>query len=343
MKRNQKTVKFVALLCLAAVLLGTLASCGGAANAHGTWGALSWSYSKSTKTLTITGSDAMDDFPDADSVEWKSIRESVTNVVIEEGVTSVGDYAFYYMPALTTVQLPTTVTELGDFSFAFCSALTTVSIPEQVNTIGNGAFEGCAALSSLYLPPSVTKLGDFAFAFCHSLQNMMITAPTVQVGSRAFRNCRSLRQLTFRSTVTESMVAKDAFEGASITFDNITTTDQLLGSTTVTIRYLLNDEELEVYEETFGYGVSYSVNSPAIEGYTPSLETISGTADGTDREETVTYTEAPPSEAPKPSISSASIIGLVIMVVALLGIGVAVFLLIRSDKSSKESKDKQTK
>ena len=335
MKHRTLTTRLAVLLCLFALLIVTLTACGGASSASGTHGALQWSYSKSDRTLTVSGTGAMDDLADADSAPWRSIRDAVTTVVVVEGVTSVGDYAFYYLPALTTVHLPTTLTEVGDHAFAFCSALTIVSIPEQVSAIGAGAFEGCGALSSIYLPPSVTQVGESAFAFCYSMKSFMATAPDIRVGKEAFLNCRSLGKLTFRSTVTEAMIAKDAFAGTELTFADIVTTDTILGSTTLTIRYLLNDEEVDRYEETFGYGVTYSVKTPVREGYTPNLRTISGSADGIDREETVIYTKTPPEEAPKTAISFASILGVGVMVVVLIAIGVAVFFMIRPSKSEK--------
>ncbi len=342
MKHPTKTVKLFALLCLAALLLPTLIACSGL-RSSGSWGELSWTYSKSTKTLTVTGSGDMKDFATADDVAWKSVRKKATTLVVGEGVTSIGNYAFYYMPALTTVQLPTTLASIGDHSFAFCSALTTVSMPERLTTIGASAFEGCGAMTSVYLPTSVVEVKDLAFAFCYSLKNVMVTAETIEIGSQVFRNCRSLKQLTFRSSITEDMVAEDTFAGTSLTFADITPTDKLLGSTTVTVHYILAEEEFETYQQTFGYGVTYSVKSPVKEGYSASIQTISGMADGKDREETVTYFKTPKQEKPKVAISSASMIGASIMIVALVAIGVVVFLLIRSDKPSKRSKRNQEK
>lgn len=339
--KHTKTVKIFALLCLTAVLLLSLVSCGSstpnASDANGTWGSLTWSYKKDTKTLTIMGDGAMDDFESSDAVEWIAVRTSATNLVIEEGITSIGDYAFYYMPALTTVHLPTTMTELGDFSFAFCSALETLTIPEGVATLGVGTFESCGALSSMYLPTSLETVGDSAFAFCYSLKSIMITAESATVGAQAFRNCRSLEQVTIRSTISDDKIAEDAFVGTEMTLEDVSRTDKLLGSSQITIHYVLDDEEVSLYEETFAYGVDYSIETPEREGYKADIEIISGMGDGKDREETVTYSEIPEEEAPKAAISPVAIIATVIMIVVLVGIGVVVFLLIRSGKSSKKS------
>lgn len=336
--KHLKTVKILALLCLTAVLLLSLASCGSstpnAEDASGTWGSLTWSYKKDTKTLTIMGNGEMDNFENSDAVAWSAVRESVTTLVIEEGITSIGDYAFYYMPALTTVHLPSTVATLGDFSFAFCSALSTLTVPEGVATLGVGAFESCGALSSMYLPTSLDTIKDSAFAFCYSLRSIMITAEDATIGAHAFRNCRSLDQVTLRSSISDDKINKEAFDEG---FDSINRTDKLLGSSKITIHYLLDDEEVSVYEETFGYGVDYSIETPERDGYTADIEVISGLGDGKDREETVTYSKIAEQDAPKAAISPVAIIATVIMIAVLVGIGVVVFLLIRSGKSSKKS------
>ena len=339
--KHTKTVKLLTLLCLSAVLLLSLASCGSstpaASDANGTWGSLTWNYTKDNKTLTVMGSGDMDDFENSDSVSWKAVRASATTLVVEDGITSIGNYAFYDMSALTTVHLPNTVTDLGDFSFSFCSSLSDITIPESVTALGTGAFESCGALSSLYLHPSLESIGDSAFAFCYSLKSIMITAESASIGAEAFRNCRSLEQITLRSTISDEMIAEDAFRGTDLTFEDINRTEKLLGSSKITIRYLLDDEEINVYEETFGYGVDYSIETPERDGYTANVEVISGMGDGKDREETVVYSEMPEEEAPKAAISPVAIIATVIMIVVLVGIGVVVFFLIRSGKSSKKS------
>lgn len=338
MKHATTALRAIAALCLLLLILPTLASCGSVGNRKGTVGELSWSYSRSKRALTVTGTGAIPDFSDEDAAPWNGLCERVTTVILEEGVTEVGSYAFTYMPALTSVQLPTTLTRVGDHAFSFCSSLTTVSIPEATTHIGNSAFAGCSLIANVYLPPSVISVGDSAFAYCYSMKSFMATAPEILVGSEAFHNCRSLKKLTFRSTLTEAMIAEDAFRGTELTFADLKTTDTPLGSTTVTIRYLLDETEVSVYEETFGYGVNYAIKTPELEGYTPSVKTVIGAADGSDREYFVIYSIPSEAEAPKSAISSASVVGMAVMGVALLAIGVVVFVLIRSDKGEKRPK-----
>jgi len=325
------TKQLLTLLCLAALLLPLLSACGSLdLDANGSWGDLSWSYSRDTKTLTVSGTGAMEDFESAGDVPWQLVRDHATELVIGEGVTSIGSYAFYYMHALTTVQLPSSLTAIGDHAFSFCRSLTAVSFPETMSAIGKEAFVGCNGLDSLYLPPSVTTVGEGAFYGCHTLKSVMITAREVTLGKGAFRDCPSLKRLSLRTTVSDKAIPEDLLKGTLLTIPEIVRTDELVSPTTLTIVYVLEGEEIDRYEESYGYGTSYYVPSPKQEGYVAKPSLVSGAANGKDREVTVTYEVIAPEEAPKVAISSLSMIGTVIMAVALLAIGATVFLLIRT-------------
>lgn len=85
--------------------------------------------------------------------------ELVTNLVIPEGVTSIGDYAFCDCSSLTSVTIPESVTSIGDLAFPWCESLTSVTIPSSVTSIGWRAFFGCSKLSVFYFlgnPPEIT-------------------------------------------------------------------------------------------------------------------------------------------------------------------------------------------
>ncbi len=352
MKTYGKILKSAALILVIAAMTVLLSACGGTANADdasGTHGALNWSYTKEDKTLTVTGAGAMTSFEHAEGVAWESVKTSAEKLVVGEGITSVGNYAFYYMPALTSVTLPSTLTAIGDMAFAYSSALSEITIPEGVTALGKGAFEGCGALKTVLLPSSVTFVGDRAFAYCYSLTGAILTAESVSVGAEAFRNCRALETLMFRSTMTADKIAASAFDGASKNFDSAVLTDHPTGATTVTVRYMLDGAELEAERrvETYDYGKSYSIPSPTREGYTADMLDVTGTANGQAREVVVTYQkneavtevqeetpeEVPEEEQDEPT-STSLIISLVIMGVVLLAIAVGAFLLMRFNKKT---------
>ena len=93
----------------------------------------------------------------------------VTDLVIPDSVTEIGDYAFLGCSSLTSVTIPDSVTYIGAGAFRSCSSLTSIVIPDSVTSIGGGAFYGCSSLTSIVIPDSVTKIGVSAFDGCSSL------------------------------------------------------------------------------------------------------------------------------------------------------------------------------
>ena len=93
-------------------------------------------------------------------------------------VTAIGDYAFYYCSALTSVTIPDSVTTIGNKAFYNCSSLTSVTIPDSVITIGNSVFYGCSSLTSVTIPDSVTAIGNYAFYGCSLLTSVIFEDPT---------------------------------------------------------------------------------------------------------------------------------------------------------------------
>ena len=93
------------------------------------------------------------------------------NLVIPEGVTSIGDQAFRGCSALTSVTFAegSQLTSIGEYAFRDCSALTSIVIPDSVTSIGDQAFCGCSALTSVTIPAGVTSIGDYAFYNCSQL------------------------------------------------------------------------------------------------------------------------------------------------------------------------------
>ena len=96
---------------------------------------LTWSFDVTTATLTISGTGGMTSHP------WtEDYQNLIQTVVLEDGVTSIGYYAFHICTGLTSVTIPDSVTSIGDYAFCNCSSLTSVAIPDSVTTIGEDAF-----------------------------------------------------------------------------------------------------------------------------------------------------------------------------------------------------------
>ena len=99
----------------------------------------------------------------------------IEDLVIPNGVTMIGDYAFYNCDALTSVTIGDSVTTIGEKAFGGCDSLTSVTIGDSVTTIGDYAFSGCDALTSVTIGDSVTTIGKRAFNNCTSLKKVDIT------------------------------------------------------------------------------------------------------------------------------------------------------------------------
>ena len=165
------------------------------------------------------------------------IPESVEHKGAAYSVTSIGDYAFQYCSALTSVTIPNSVTSIGEWAFGYCY-LTSVTIPNSVTSIGDYAFSGCSNLTSVYIsdiaawcnidfksgssnplshahhlylngeevkdlviPNSVTSIGYLAFSDCSGLTSVTIPNSVTSIGDYAFRDCSGLTSVTIGSGV----------------------------------------------------------------------------------------------------------------------------------------------
>lgn len=173
------------------------------AQTSGTIGDLTWTISSDNTTLTISGSGAMPDFDWGTYAPYvETYSDYVTTVVIEEGVTSIGNLAFYGGGQLTSVTIPKSVTRIGDFAFTYSWKLTSVNPFPNVTYLGEGAFWGCANLRSITLPENITSIGRNAFYDCQALTSIIIPNRVTSIGEGAFNGCSSLASITIGSGIT---------------------------------------------------------------------------------------------------------------------------------------------
>ena len=132
---------------------------------------------------------------------------------IPDGVTNIGDYAFFGCSNLSSIMIPNGVTSIGNYAFFGCRSLSEITIPESVLSIGNYAFYVCNSLSFITIPNNVTYIGYDAFYGCTGLTTITIPESIICINDRVFKNCSSLSSITIPQSVTS--IGGSAFAGCS--------------------------------------------------------------------------------------------------------------------------------
>lgn len=133
------------------------------------------------------------------------VKTNLTDVVIGDCVTSIGENAFLSCRSLTSVTIGSGVTSIGDDAFYYCSGLTSVAIPDSVTTIGDSAFGHCNSLTSVVIPNGVTDIGNVAFGWCDSITSVTIGSGVTTIGNQAIRFCTGLTSITIEATTPPSL------------------------------------------------------------------------------------------------------------------------------------------
>ena len=189
-------------------------------------------------TLTISGNGKMKDWRNSSDEAWDSNRKNIKNVIINNGVTSIGNFAFSDCTSLTNITIPNSVTSIGDYAFYGCENLINITIPNSVTSIGNFAFCMCTSLTSINVDSNnekymsdngvlytkdkkiliqypgkkegteylilqgVESIEDYAFWGCGNLTNIIIPNGVTRIGYSAFYRCTSLTNITIPNSVT---------------------------------------------------------------------------------------------------------------------------------------------
>ncbi|MCC8090027.1 MAG: leucine-rich repeat protein [Oscillospiraceae bacterium] len=185
-----------------ALTLGSAAGQSGSSTETGTCGEnVIWTLDTSTGVLTISGEGEMDNYSYESGMPWVSSRESITSIIIGNGIISIGSYAFYGCKNVTEVVIPSNVKSIENYAFSNCTSLLSVTLSDGVTSIGQGAFGSCENLTSITIPDSVTSLGSFTFSNCSSLESATINGNISKINENAFSGCVSLTSITIPSSV----------------------------------------------------------------------------------------------------------------------------------------------
>ncbi len=193
-------MKKFAVLLLALAVFMLFCGMAGAEPITGTCGEnLTWTLENNV--LTISGTGEMTITANANA-PWDRHRDSTTTVVIDSGVTSIGNNAFFNHNSLTSVSIPGSVTKIGGGAFMNCSSLAGIALPDNLTDIGRLAFAHCSSLESVTIPNGVTGIGHNAFQECTSLKSITIPDSVTSIGDSAFQNCSSLERVSIPDSVT---------------------------------------------------------------------------------------------------------------------------------------------
>ncbi len=175
--------------------------------ASGITGGLTWTL-EADGTLTVGGSGELERIQ-----ELSDNADEIRSVVLERGITGIGESAFFSYRNLQSVSLPDSLKSIGSQAFKGCSSLTSVTIPDSLTSIGGNAFFRCCALTSIEIPDSVKSIGDFAFDSCSGLTSVTIGNGLTSIGKYAFYCCSSLKEIILPDSVTS--LGNQAFHGCS--------------------------------------------------------------------------------------------------------------------------------
>ena len=201
MTKLKRVCTVIVVICMLLALLPAAVSADG--ETSGTCGEnLTWQYDETTKILTISGTGEMYSYYKtvvtfqtiAPWRENEEIKNNLEKVIIQDGVTSIGGYAFYECTALKEVNLPDSLTEIKSYAFYGCTALKTISI-EKVTELWNNVFTGCDSLKEITLAEGLTYVSGGTFYDCKGLKSVHIPS-SVTSFEDGFYGCTSLESIT---------------------------------------------------------------------------------------------------------------------------------------------------
>lgn len=143
-------------------------------------------------TLELTGAGTMYEYESYNKVPWNHFSDDITEIIIEDGINSIGNFAFAYCSKLKEISIPSTVTSIGKSAFVLCIKLETVDFSDNLTSIGDGAFLLCSALKFISLPEKVTTIGVSSFAYCSEAKLIYIPNSVTSIGNDAFTGSANL-------------------------------------------------------------------------------------------------------------------------------------------------------
>ena len=195
-KKKIMAVVLTASLLILSVPCVTLASEKGRCGDNITW-------TLDEGVLTLSGSGAMTDFEESNMAPWYDRRDEILSIVVENGINTIGELAFYECTMIQSITLPDSLKAIGDMAFARCFDLRRVDFGEKLVSIGEKAFSECEKLQSVRLPKGLLSIQYQAFFACKSLVSVCIPASVTNLEESVFAYCENLRQAIIECSLSE--------------------------------------------------------------------------------------------------------------------------------------------
>jgi hypothetical protein len=151
--------------------------------------------------LTLSGTGKTDSTPYFRM--WSDYENYIKELVVEEGISSIGESLFYELPVLKKVTLPNSLLELGDKAFFGCASLKEIELPSSLVSLGEYTFSECANLASIRIPGSVPSVGSSCFSGCANLSEVIMEEGIIYIESSAFKQCYKLSSVQIPEGVIE--------------------------------------------------------------------------------------------------------------------------------------------
>lgn len=161
--------------------------------------------------LIICGLGSIPDYSSESATPWYKYRDAIRRITVDEGVTTVGSYAFGGLNNLTKIEVSGTVSKINAYAFRNNIKLNDITISDGVEEIGNYAFYGCSSLDNVVIPEGVNKIGDYVFGYCSTLSDVVLPNSLNYIGNYAFTNCTAIKCLTVPYSVVS--ISSNSFNG----------------------------------------------------------------------------------------------------------------------------------
>lgn len=229
----------------------------GTANVGFLYPNVQWGYESTTKTLYLWGNGEMSSdlylymtTYSSSSYTWGAYISKIENVVINNGITSIGNYSFYkatnlkavtipssvltvgnyafYSTSLESITIPEGVLSIGASAFSYCSKLVTINLADSIQNLGGQCFANNSVVTSIQLPNNLSALGESIFSNCTALNDVKFPDGLTTVGNAAFAGCSSLTNVNLPDTI--SLIDFGAFQGSGLDSINIPNSIETIGA-----------------------------------------------------------------------------------------------------------------